>query len=174
VIGVIAGRDAQHVFVGFELVRSNWPADVSLIIFLKNVLDHAMGLRGSGDSISFRTGEVVRVPVVPGSGRLLVRGPAETDIDIGGRSHVTIPAFRRAGVYAIEGAAEPMNRVAVNLADAVESDVRVRSDLVINAESVVGGDARHIGARELWQWLVAAALMLLVVEWMIYTIKARG
>jgi len=174
VIGVIEGRDAQHVFVGFELVRSNWPADVSLIIFLKNVLDHAMGLRGSGDSISVRTGEVARVPVVPGSERLLVRGPADADIDTGGRSHVTLPAFRRAGVYAIEGAAEPMDQIAVNLADAVESDIRVRGDLVINAAAVVGGEARHIGARELWPWLVAAALALLVIEWMIYAVKARG
>lgn len=174
VIGALQGRDASHVFIGFELKRSNWPADVSLLVFLKNVLDQALGLRGSGESISFQTGDVARVRVVPGVERVMLKGPSTVAIEVAGRSHITLPVFRRSGVYAAEGAEEPLNQIAVNVANAVESDIRSREDIFINAQTVTGGDANDTAARELWPWLVAAALVLLIFEWLVYAAKSRG
>jgi hypothetical protein len=174
VVGAIESGDVLHVFAGFELMRSNWPADISLLIFFQNVLDHALGPRAGAESISFRTGEAARVAVDPSADQLVVSGPVDSALDVAGRDRLVLPAFRMAGVYSVQGAQEPLGRIAVNLASSAESDLRPRPGLVINADSVDAEDADSVAARELWPWLVAAAFLLLLLEWVVYTIKARG
>ncbi len=173
VIGASESQDALHVFVGFELLRSNWPADVSLLIFLQNVIDNAMGPAAGGESLAFATGDVVRVPVATGAERLVMTGPANAMLDAGDREVITLPVLRWAGVYQVEGAEPPMSRIAVNLVNEMESDIRVRDEIEINAEDVSSLSAEEAGSRPLWPWALATALILLVLEWMVYVRKSR-
>jgi hypothetical protein len=72
----------------------------------------------------------------------------------------------RLGVYQARwnGGARPF---AVNLLDPDESDLQPRESLKIGEAQITAGEA-HAQFRDLWKWIAAAALVLLVAEWYIY------
>ena len=84
------------------------------------------------------------------------------------------PALRRAGLYTVRGAAPPMDRVAVSVLSDQESDLRPRHSLVVNAQRADAGNAGAASGLELWPYLAAAAIGLLVLEWIVYCLRMRG
>jgi len=65
----------------------------------------------------------------------------------------------------------------VNLADAVESSLATADRLdLVGVPGGVAAEARvGVGApREIWAWLVMAALVLLTLEWVLYAARMRG
>jgi len=56
----------------------------------------------------------------------------------------------------------------VNLVSLNETDLRPHDSVVVNAERRTAGSVDSTVPRELWRWLVAAALVLTVVEWLVY------
>jgi hypothetical protein len=78
------------------------------------------------------------------------------------------------GLYAIDGAVPPMDRIAVSMLSDVESDIRPRTSLVVNAQRTEAGAVGDAASLELWPWLAAAALVLLTVEWVVYCLRMRG
>jgi hypothetical protein len=87
---------------------------------------------------------------------------------------VTLPAIRRAGLYVAQGAAEPHNIIAVNVMSDVESDIRPRKSIKVNAEEAAARPSSAAGPQPLWPWLIAAAFALLTLEWILYCRKAAG
>ena len=67
----------------------------------------------------------------------------------------------------------PHDRLAVSVLSEVESDLRGRAELVVNAESAPAGEAAAAAPRAIWPWLIAAALALLVLEWLVYCRLSR-
>lgn len=174
VIVALEQRGGRQVVVGFELIRSNWATDVSLLVFMQNVLDAAALGRGAGDGIGHRPGDTITIEPEPGVERLFLRGPASATIEVEGRRRVTLPVLRGVGLYEVEGAAAPNALVAVNLASEGESDIRVRDSVVVNAEPFEASVVSAASPRELWPWLLAAALGLLVLEWLLYARRVRA
>ena len=74
----------------------------------------------------------------------------------------------------VTGALPPSDRVAVNLFSDVESDIRPRRSLLVNARPAEATGAADTAPLELWPWLAAVALVLLVLEWFVYCLKTRG
>jgi hypothetical protein len=179
VIAAFRERGVPSVAVGFALARSNWPAQVSIAIFMQNVLEHATLARSGRFGLVARPGAPIDVESDSGAGAIVVEGDV-----VGGRAievpagddgpAVTLPALRRAGVYRVRGAAPPHDRVAVSMLSAVETDVRPRGELLVNAEPVIAGARQRAAPRELWPWLLAASLAVLVVEWIVYCRLARA
>jgi hypothetical protein len=100
--------------------------------------------------------------------RLQISGPTELAVEAAPGALKTLPILRRVGLYAIEGAVPPHDRLAVSVLSDVESDLRPGGELTVNAEAVVAGEAGAAAPRALWPWFVAAALLVLVVEWLAY------
>lgn len=172
VIALLRTRGARHVVVGFDLNRSNWPLHVSIVVFMQNVLDH-ITLTGSGQAgLVHAPGESITVRAQANVSRLAIQGPQEATVNVQGGAERALPTLRRAGVYEIAGAAPPMQRVAVSLLSDTETDIRPRGELRVNAEMTAGERGTRAVPRELWPWLVAAALALLAVEWAVYLRKA--
>ncbi len=173
---VIAARSsgpARHVAVGFDLTNSNWPMDVSITVFLQNVMDHLLHAAGEA-AIGFRAGEPVVVRSRPDTRELRIEGPLDATIEIAPSSEATLPPLRRVGLYRVRGAMPPMERVAVNMVSDLESDIRPRRSLSVNA-----GEARAVAVRdaaglELWPLLTGVALGLLLLEWIVYCVRTRG
>ncbi len=174
VIALLPGGGARHIAVGFSLARSNWPAHVSVAVFLQNALDFlTLGRSGQASKVS-RPGEVVtgqadgdaRGLVITGPG--LPEGGARVDVPGGAGARVTLPVLRRVGLYIVEGALPPLDRVAVSMLSEVESDIRPRSTLIVNAEAVHAGAAAAAAPRGVWHWFAAGALLFLVLEWIAY------
>jgi hypothetical protein len=74
------------------------------------------------------------------------------------------------GVYAVsEGPDRQITQhFAVNLFDPQESDLRPRSSLEFGHEAVQGQTVFQPTRQELWKWILAVGLIVLVIEWTIY------
>jgi hypothetical protein len=168
VIGVVKTRGARHVLVGFALPRSNWPVHVSVTVFLQNVLDY-LTLAGSLQSgIASQPGEPISVRAKPDRTELVISGPIESVVPVSGGTLTSLPALPRTGLYGLEGALEPYDRLAVCLLSEQESDLRPRPSVTVNATDAGAANVAQAVPLELWPWLVGLILLLLVTEWLFY------
>ena len=87
---------------------------------------------------------------------------------------VTVGVLPRAGVYVLEDPSGGARRrvVCVNLVDAHESAVAVADQVVVNGQVLEGGRGGP-GRYELWRWCVLAAGALMIVEWVVFGLRAR-
>jgi hypothetical protein len=115
----------------------------------------------------------------PGSPKLLrpdvaveeitVRGPGgQTDtLRRGSRADFLYGKTDHVGVYEVSWNGRKQRSFAVNLLDAGESNLQPRARLRLGNDEITAG-APTSQPRDLWKWLVLAALALLILEWYIY------
>lgn len=153
----------RRLVVGFELARSNWPLQYGFSIFLASAIDHLTLRAEDRAARAFTTAEPVRLEGM--SGEVVLDGPERLATPAGRDSGVAnFGRLERVGVYRVTTPAGSQGFVAVNLLDPVESALRVRDSLRIAGERVEASGPGE-GPRELWPYFVAAALVLLAVEW---------
>jgi hypothetical protein len=174
VVMEVRSRDSRHVVVGFEFRKSNWPLHVSSAVFMQNVIEYLTLARLGTTGLSYRAGDSVTVRAGPDGDEVRIEGPMRMRVVVEPGGGVRLPALRRAGLYTVTGAAAPFERIAVNVASDSETDIRPRDAVMVNAESTAARHAAAAGAQPLWPWLVAAALALLIMEWLIYCRRAAG
>ncbi|HXG08588.1 MAG TPA: VWA domain-containing protein [Gemmataceae bacterium] len=148
---------------------TNWPLQPRFPLFLRNVL-YSLG------NVSDSAGED---NVQPGEVKLLRPDVAVKEIEVidpAGRTEVlkrgTRPVFaygktEQVGVYAVKWEGRLQRNFAVNLMDANESDLAPRRWVQIGQDRIAAEEA-YMQPRDLWKWVVAAALLLLLLEWYIY------
>ncbi len=177
----------RHVSVSFAVLESRWPHHWSFQVFMVNALE-TLGLSeqvGAGEAaLAYRTGESASVPA-PGStdaegqavryvGAGAASGSAVSGTVRQGRA--ALSAFERVGTYqaAEPGARGAYDRLAVNLLDPLESDLRAADTLDVAASAPVAVAAGGALARqELWSWFAWAALAVLLIEGWLYTRRMR-
>ena len=181
VIALARANGVEHVLVGFELGRTNWSTQVGVAVFAQNVLDRLLSETTGNGSIAFTPGVPIEVRARPEATAIRVEGPdgrvAEVPVDgaaarSGGR--VRLPGPRLAGLYRAEGARPPRDLLAVNVADAGESDLRPRPDLRINAAVAAEAGGSGLVRVGLWPWLAACALALCLAEWAVHCRWSKG
>lgn len=173
------GTGRRHVVVSFDVLQSRWPINWSYQVFMVNAMD-VLGLGTPGDTaaLGYATGQAVSVPVHSGaeSPTTTVRydGPENLTATVrAGRA--ALPAFAMAGWYTAERDAvdPPFDRLAVNLLDPIESDLRPAVRVDVSASTQVSAADEAAVRREWWPWLAWAALGMLGVEWWVYNRRMR-
>ena len=168
-IFVARDRDGRKtVALGFDLKRSDLPLRVAFPVLLINALDWFAGA-DTGLVASYATGRPWRAPVPAGASELWVRAPDGTrtraPVHDGRASYVAA----RTGFYELEAAGAPTRTVAVNLANAEESNIEPRQRLSALGSQLSAPELGRIGVRrELWGYFVVLALLLAFVEWWTY------
>ncbi len=189
----IAPRDGfQDAVLGFAILtqgsdggieaNTNWYAERSWPVFVLGVLQHLAGAADSSAAASIRPGSTIRHRVEAAADRVRLR---RTTINDAGRPVVEIlgdpmpvPADRIVDIAAtetvglydlVDDADRTLVRVVVNLFDGRESELAVRPDVELGYETVAGEVTAGPSRRELWPWLLAASLGLLIAEWIVFT-----
>ena len=190
----VAPRDGfQDAVLGFAIVNeddgagvqanTNWYAERSWPVFVLGVLQHLAGAADSSAAASIRPGTAIRHRVDAGLDRVAVQ---RTTIDAAGRmvtemlqDNVAVPEDRvmdwprpKPSGCTICWIRKPTERCSAwrsTLFDGRESDLAVRPDVELGYERIEGQNADGPVRRELWPWLLAAALGLLVTEWVVFT-----
>lgn len=192
----------RAIVIPFDLAKSNWPFDVSFVVFMASAVDY---LGGAGDSspVNAEAGKLPQGMVQPGSvlaDRLPVgasgariRVPASAAIGSRTEEALTIAAdgrivfgpVRTTGIYDVSwvGPAAPADRsvdgramrtFAANLMDAAESDVGSSDELALATQVVRASSAgRSVTDRKLWPWLLLGALGIVLLEWFVYNRKVH-
>ena len=99
---------------------------------------------------------------------MVIEGPQSATAPAEAGRVTVLPVLRRAGLYVVKGAAEPMDQLALSVLSDEESDIRGRRSVMVNAEAAAAGSVGATAPLELWPYLAAASLLLLVVEWLWY------
>lgn len=181
-IVLVEAGGVRHVAVGFGLDRSNWGLQVGFTIFLANAVDFLTVRPEDEAGVGRRTADVIEA-VVPtsvntvvllGPERIETPAPAVGTVSDLGRL-VSLGRVRRAGVYEVSPSSVTPRVFAVNLLDADETSLRTAEDLGWQASSRRDrGGASSPTGREIGTHLLVAALVLLMVEWLLYARHARG
>lgn len=192
----VAPRESyEDVVLGFPIIfeedgqtypGSSWYRRRSFPTFWLNLLDYLVGQSAPGGDNVVAPGEPIEIRPRANVTEIRVRGPEGEEQTL--RRALDEP-FQyqdtlRPGVYEVLERGVVTQRFAVNLFDRQESDVRLRAS---SGESAEGGaveadiESIRIGyidvaaaaeaapaRKEIWRWLLLAALGVLVFEWYIY------
>lgn len=174
-IGLLEQAGVRRLIVAFELGDSRWWQDASFPVFLKNAVDY---LTLSGDEqagVVYRPGDPVSIGLAPGASAIRVSGPIsfERPASGDGRRRLTIGALPLVGVYRIQGARPGEEVAAVSMLDPFESEIATRDALLVGGRSIEAAGSGGSAPREIWHWLVLAALALLTIEWIAYSWRMR-
>ncbi len=186
---LIAGQRGGFKFVamGFDTRDSDLPLRVAWPLLLLNSINWFTD-EDSQYISSFRTGDVWRVPVVSQSGQARLKIPGGAEVFVPVHEGRAVYLGEKAGFYELSGAegsdpalgggagaATPGGPVATkgafaaNLLDADESAIEPMKELVIDGKKAGELSAFQIGVRrEIWIYLLLAALLLTAVEWITY------
>ena len=156
--------------VTFDLHESDLPLQVAFPILFSElvgylapaqVLDDADLRPGRPLDINLAS-DVTQVAVTSPSGRIYQLEPSATGFRFTDTDEL--------GLYLLEyrgTAAQEQDHFAVNLFEPGESSIRPAEAVSVASGVIGGGRSGDIGLRELWPWLVQAAVLILMVEWWI-------
>jgi hypothetical protein len=190
---LIAGQRAGFKFValGFDTRDSDLPLRTAWPLLLLNSINWFTD-EDSQYISSFRTGEVWRVPVVSNSGQARLKTPGGSEIFVPVHEGRAVYLGEKAGFYELSGAegldaslggagafagststtggpTATSGSFAANLLDADESAIESARELVVDGKKAGALSAFQIGVRrEIWIYLLLAALLLTAIEWITY------
>lgn len=172
----------RAIVVSFDPDSSSWPFDVSYVVFLAAAVDALGGVTGGASTGAVHPGGTLseRLPIGARSVSLTMPSGQRANLEPAPDGRVAFGPVPGAGVYTLSwrGPAgltdsvdgdEVTRRVAVNLLDPLESDVRSAAVLPFasgEVAAVAEGESRT--PRRLWPWLLLAALAISLFEWWVY------
>jgi hypothetical protein len=169
VTGTRAGR--RFVALGFDprnsdlVLRPAWP------LLVLNAID-SFGEVSSSYLSSYRTGEVWRVPVPAGSREAELTGPNGVKRRVPVQDGHAVSFGDEAGFYrlaSVGDAQHPVSEFAANLSDLEESRIAPQKTLSIGGKAAPKPEVGTPGLRrEIWIYLLAAVLLVSLVEWVTY------
>lgn len=176
----------RAIIIPFDPVASTWPFDVSWVVFLAAAVDY-LG-HDAGSSLASRQvqpGAVLADRLPPGATDVEVLLPGDRTVSVQPASdgRVVYGPIPRTGIYAlrwtgqasagdIQTGSRTVRAYAANLADPQETEVSTRSVLPFaNQVAIASPETRAAGIRHYWQWLILAALGVMLFEWWIYNRK---
>ena len=122
--------------------------------------------QGIGTRHAFRTGEPLRVTLVPDEQPFRVQKPDGARVELAG------PLFtetNQVGVYTLFVADQSLERFTVNLLDATESALPYsETTTMIDTTSGTTDRLQQPMTREMWHWFAFGAFLLLILEWWFY------
>jgi len=182
------GKQSRRLILAFELAQTNWGPEFSFPVFISNAVEYLSGKGGGLAARSFLTTQPISLLAAPGAASLQLRGPENLSVPVprpdpasasigAGGVETSIGVLQRAGVYTVEGVptASLDASIAVNLTDAWESRIGVDDSLNIpSAAPAAGGPSDVKGSLEIWRPFIAAAALLLLIEWLVFARQMRG
>ena len=169
---LIAGEQGgrRRLWIGFDTLRSTWPLRVSFPMFIANAVRWLNPSASSGRELTVRTGDPVRVGFeAPGDSILVQRpdGKSESLTWSSSRQSFFYGNTADQGIYTVTAGT---NRVqfAANLMDAAESDSMPRAALTLAHGRQVAATVSSRADLEIWRWIAALALAVLMFEWWYY------
>jgi len=166
VLGERAG--VKSAYVGFPLLKSQFPLRVAFPIFFNNVVQWLAARPGKTEGQQLRAGQTVPLEIPAGVKELTITSP-------GGRKEKVRPEGKvlyyqnteERGIYTAAGQGVKQE-FAVNLLSRDESSTMPQDKIQFGRRPVVAGMGAERTARELWRWLLLLAVVVLGLEWWVF------
>lgn len=169
---IIAGELNRQriVWVGFDPLQSTWPLRISFPIFMANAVDWLNPSSANNNQSLVQAGQAFRMPLVAGTSSAQLTTPDGKSRMIGidpGERELVIGETARQGIYRVKAGTNDVT-FCVNLLDSSETAIQPREELPIGKYSKVTATTVKRANMELWRWIAAAGLLVLMFEWWWY------
>ena len=158
------------IWIGFDVLESNWPLRVSFPIFIANAVEWLDPANGKSSQSLVKAGDPLRV------GLANPESAAQVTLPTGATKSLKLDAnanefvfgdTHKEGVYRVRlGTNETL--FCVNLLDSAESNIKPRDALQLGKYTTVAATTTKRANMELWRTIAALGLLVLLVEWWYY------
>lgn len=171
---LLAGEvDGRRVAVfAFDLRASDLPLQIAFPVIMANITAWLSPGRAIAADDNLQPGATVSLLSDTRAASVTVTLPdgSAWQQDIDRAAPVLFDQTQQTGVYRLAfrddtGATQPGGAFAVNFFDAAESRIQPATALQLGSAEVTGDAAGLEGLREVWPWLLAGGLVVLLVEW---------
>lgn len=173
---LLAGeKDGRRIVVlAFDLHDSDLPLQVAFPLLLSNIVGYLAP--GSGaEAAQLAPGQPLALQIDPSITAVRVTRPDGQVVPLDVKAGQAIYADTDAlGAYVVEqflgDKLIARQRFAINLFSADESKIEPKNELKIQQTSGLqqATAGERVGRQEFWRWLAAIALVVLVIEWLVY------
>ena len=158
------------VWIGFDTLQSTWPLRISFPIFAANAMDWLNPAASGAQQLLVRAGDPFRLglPQPVTSAQITLPGGEVRPLPIDATAReIVFGDTDRAGIYRLRtGTNETV--FCVNALDAAESDTTPRAELPLGKYARVAATTLRPANLELWRWIAAVGLGVLLFEWWYY------
>jgi hypothetical protein len=169
---IVAGEIEGHrvVWIGFDTLNSTWPLRISFPIFIANAVEWLDPQSAQSGLLVVRPGDPFRLPLSEGVTRVELTKPdgAKESIEVTpGQRELVIGDTAKSGVYRATAGTNTVTFTA-SLLDSAESNTKPREQLDLGRMGELAADTQRRSSKELWRWIAAGALAMLMFEWWFY------
>jgi hypothetical protein len=164
------------LLAGFDVLQSNWPFEPSFVLFCYNAASYLGTQVGRNQQSNLKVGEPIVVEGLDAGITGKIDGPGVSGADVAANAagSVRFPGTGKVGPYSLSIQDQPLRLFAVNLLDRLESDIEPRREIVLSGQAVQAEQSALTRSNlPLWPFLVGLALILVCLEWIVYTRKVR-
>ena len=169
---VLAGELGRQriVWIGFDVLESNWPLRISFPIFIANAVEWLNPANAKGGQLLVKAGDPFRLALTQPAKTAQVTLPDNTtktlNLDPNANEFVFGDTYKQ-GTYRLLLGTNDM-AFCVDLLDANESNIKPRESIQLGKYTTVSATTMQRANMELWRSIAAVALLLLLVEWWYY------
>jgi len=169
---ILAGELGRQriVWVGFDPLQSTWPLRIAFPIFMANAVDWLNPAAINASQLAVQAGSPLRLALSGGVSAAQIKlpdgavRPCEVNTT---RGEIVFGDTVKQGVYQLTAGTNAVT-FCVNLLDAQESDTTPKSELNFGKYAKVTNTTVRRASLELWRWIAALALAVLMFEWWYY------
>ena len=169
---ILAGELGRQriIWIGFDVLQSNWPLRVSFPIFIANAVEWLDPANARSGQLLVKAGDPFRLALVePQTGaEVTLPGGATKSLKLDPTANeLVFGDTYKAGVYRLRlGTNDTV--FCVNLLDTAESNIKPRDELQLGKYTKVTATTTKRANMELWRTIAALALLVLLGEWWYY------
>jgi len=169
---LVAGEVDQRrvVWVGFDPLQSTWPLRISFPIFIANAIDWLNPASANANHLMVKAGQAFRTSLPHPVKQAEVTKPDGTkrELEFGGDTRDVVYGDTAIhGVYRLKAGTNDMT-FCVNVMDPIESNITPRDELSLGRYQKVSASTIKRANLEIWRWIAAGALAVLLFEWWFY------
>ncbi|MDX1992114.1 MAG: VWA domain-containing protein [bacterium] len=177
--GEIDGR--QVTVLPFDLRESNLPLLIAWPVLVNNLVEWftPQAALTESDGMSIGDSLTLRPPLEADSLRVTLPDGQTRTLDAAASPALIFAETAQPGIYLLEafagGEVIQTQQVAVNLFSPLESDIQPvpQGSLQVGQATVAAPDTEELGQRELWPFAAGLALLMLLIEWIVYHRRQR-
>ena len=154
----------------FDLKESDLPLQIAYPILFSNLINYLAPPSAFDSTQSLHPGESLSILPQPNVNKIVVASPSNIGYTLS-PNQTTFTQTDELGYYAVNFFTHDSTSVeyfAVNLFDESESNIQPRESIQVGRSTVTPIVTQQIGQRELWNWLAALALLILMIEWQVF------
>ena len=157
------------VWIGFDTLQSTWPLRISFPMFIANAVDWLNPEATKSSQLMVHAGEPFRYELTQPAATVEVTMPDGTKRTLtpGETREIVFGDTGKQGIYHLRAGTNDVT-FCVNLLDAAESDTRPREELDFGKFNTVSATQLRRANVDLWRWIAAAGLAMLMFEWWYY------